>query len=274
MQMSFGEMGRGMQTKKYGGLGITNSKLMNVALLTKWWWRLAQNEKGLWADILRAKYFPDGNLFKAKSKGSSFWNGIQAVRPAFAVGDQFIVNNGKSTRFWLDCWKGQTPLWQSYPQLFQLATDTHIMVADALRVHPPTISFFRPLEAGEATAWEALVAELEGWSLSHDQDQIDWKLAASRKFSVKSLYEKLTEGNELDMARRLWNAGIPLKIKIFMWQMFRNRLPTSDNVAKCNGLTNGTCAICGLGEDANHVFFRCCLARFAWSAVRDTFNQN
>ena len=29
--------------KKYGGLGIKNSKLMNVALLPKWLWKLAQN---------------------------------------------------------------------------------------------------------------------------------------------------------------------------------------------------------------------------------------
>ena len=57
-----------VQAKKYGGLGILNSKLMNVALLTKWIWRLNQNESGLWADMLRAKYFPDGNLFPLKPK--------------------------------------------------------------------------------------------------------------------------------------------------------------------------------------------------------------
>ena len=62
--------------KKYGGLGINNSKLMNVALLTKWWWKLASNEGGLWADLLRAKYFPDGNVFNAKASGLPFWNGI------------------------------------------------------------------------------------------------------------------------------------------------------------------------------------------------------
>ncbi|XP_073353581.1 uncharacterized protein [Aegilops tauschii subsp. strangulata] len=152
--------------------------------------------------------------------------------------------------------------------------DTNILVADALRVHPPAISFFRSLEAGEEASWNALVAELKGRSLSQDKDKVTWRLTASQKFSVKSLYEKLTEGNELDMARGLWKAGIPLKIKIFMWQMFRNRLPTSDNVAKRHRPANGTCAICGLGEDANHVFFGCRLARFAWSAVRDTFNQN
>ena len=50
--------------------------------------------------------------------------------------------------------------------------------------------------------------------------------------------------------------------------MFRDKLPTSLNVAKRNGPADGPCALCGDPEDANHVFFRCPLARFAWSAVR------
>ena len=168
-----------MQTKKIGGLGITNSKLMNVALLTKWWWCLSQNESGLWAQLFCAKYFPNVNPFTAGSSGSTFWNGIQAVRPAFSIGAQFCVNNGTSTRFWLDCWWAQAPLWQSHPELYQLATDTNIMVDDALRVHPPAISFFRPLEEGEAQAWNALVAELEGKRLSQDNDEISWRLTTS-----------------------------------------------------------------------------------------------
>ena len=84
----------------------------------------------------------------------------------------------------------------------------------------------------------------------------------------------MSEGPVFSMARGLWKAGLPLKIKIFMWQMVRNRLPTSDNVAKRNGPADGTCTLCGLGENANHIFFQCVLARFAWSAVRETFDKN
>ena len=53
-----------------------------------------------------------------------------------------------------------------------------------------------------------------------------------------------------------------------MWQLFCDKLPTSLNVAKRNGPATGPCALCGEPEDASHVFFRCSLARFAWSAVR------
>ena len=71
--------------KKFGRLGILKSKHMNAALLSKWWWRLAQNESGLWAQLLKAKYFPNGNPFTASPNESAFWNGIQAVLPAFTV---------------------------------------------------------------------------------------------------------------------------------------------------------------------------------------------
>ena len=46
------------------------------------------------------------------------------------------------------------------------------------------------------------------------------------------------------------------------------------NVAKHHGPTAGLCAVCRVLEDANHVFFRCPLARFAWSAVRAAANTS
>lgn len=78
----------------------------------------------------------------------------------------------------------------------------------------------------------------------------------------------------LDIARGLWKAGLPLKIKIFIRQMFQNRLLTAENVAKRNGPSDGSCVLCGNIEDANHTFFHCHLARFSWSAVRAAFQQN
>ena len=247
---------------------------MNVALLAKWWWRLTQDESGLWAKLLKAKYFPHGNPFTASANGSVFWRGIQAVRPAFDLGANFQTNNGLSTRFWLDHWLGDSPLWQSHPSLFRIATDTNILVGEALHVDPPAIHFMRALTNEERISWDGLSQQLGSHRLRAGADTVKWSLTASGKFTVKSLYNKLTGGPVLDIAKGLWKAGLPLKIKIFMWQMLRNRLPTSDNIAKRNGPTDGTCVICGQGEDANHVFFRCHLARFVWSAVREAFHTD
>ena len=41
--------------KDQGGLGVLDLKIMNIALLAKWLWKLF-NEKGLWQSFLHAKY--------------------------------------------------------------------------------------------------------------------------------------------------------------------------------------------------------------------------
>lgn len=185
---------------------------MNVAIITKWWWCLAQRESGLWADILRAKYFADGNVFQAKPSGSAFWNRIQAIRPAFSVGAHFDVQNGILAWFWLDTWIEDGPLWQAYPVLFQLATDTNLLVGATLRSSPLSVHFMRPLSPEDYVSWEELLGKISNVPLSQGPDTVGWGLTASKQFSVKSLYSKLSEGNTLDMAKSLWKAGIPLKI--------------------------------------------------------------
>lgn len=62
--------------KEQGGLGIQNSRKMNLALVTKWIWKISQNDNGLWDRILKAKYFPDCSFFACNARGSQIWNGI------------------------------------------------------------------------------------------------------------------------------------------------------------------------------------------------------
>ena len=104
--------------------------------------------------------------------GSMFWNGIEAVRPAFSVGAHFSINNGMSTWFWLVSWLGRTPLWQTHTSIFQLATDTHIFVGEALRSYHPVVHFMRTLYPAEEASWADLVAMLSGRQLSLGADAV------------------------------------------------------------------------------------------------------
>lgn len=67
----------------------------------------------------------------------------------------------------------------------------------------------------------------------------------------------------------IWKAHIPTKVKIFPWQMVRNRLPSGVEVQKRHGPRDGLCPLCGTEEDANHIFLKCILAQFLWGCVRD-----
>ena len=44
------------EPKSIGGLGITNLEVHNVCLLSKWLFKL-MNEEGIWQTLLRRKYF-------------------------------------------------------------------------------------------------------------------------------------------------------------------------------------------------------------------------
>ena len=119
-----------------------------------------------------------------------------------------------------------------------------------------------------------LLTLLEGAALSQGPDVVSWRLNASGKFSVNSLYRALARGTHEQVATGLWKARLPLKIKIFIWQLCLDKLPTSVNIAKRNGLPNGSCAVWGEPETANHVFFHCHMARFAWTAVREAAGRD
>ena len=49
------------QSKKKGGLGVKDIQKMNLSLLCKWWLKL-ENEKGIWQELVTAKYLKDKTI--------------------------------------------------------------------------------------------------------------------------------------------------------------------------------------------------------------------
>jgi hypothetical protein len=60
------------------GLGFRDLYVLNIAMLAKQGWRLIHNPDSLCSQILRAKYFPNGNIFQAKANAdiSYTWHSI------------------------------------------------------------------------------------------------------------------------------------------------------------------------------------------------------
>ena len=91
---------------------------------------------------------------------------------------------------------------------------------------------------------------------------------------TRSLYGKLCADPSNVIQTGLWNAKVPVKVRIFLWQLATGRLPTNDQLLIRHGPSNGQCALCQQGEDADHIFFKCALAEFVWSGLRDMFNTS
>ena len=66
--------------KNQGGMGFRDIPSFNLALLAKQAWGLLADPDSLCATVLRAKYFPDGDLLNCKlKKDSSYsWQSIWA----------------------------------------------------------------------------------------------------------------------------------------------------------------------------------------------------
>ena len=129
------------EPKSVGGLGITNLEVQNISLLSKWLFKLL-NEEGTWQTLLRRKYLGNKTLSQVtKQPGDShFWTGLMEVKEHFFEREKFLVQNGQQTRFWEDCWLGDKPLMQQYPTLYRIVRRKNQSVASVLGSRPLNLS--------------------------------------------------------------------------------------------------------------------------------------
>jgi hypothetical protein len=92
--------------KNEGGMGFRDFHSFNLAMLAKQVWRLINEPDSLCAKVLRAKYYPHGDVLKAGPKaGSSYtWQSIVAGIATFKRGHIWRVGNGESINIWSDPW--------------------------------------------------------------------------------------------------------------------------------------------------------------------------
>ena len=245
---------------------------MNIALLTRWLWRIANGEGGLWLTIIRNKYLRGQPLaFCQCTGGSQFWQSVIQLLPVLHIGTSISVGSGASTLFWFDRWLGDAPLAARFPELFAIAADPRVSVETAL-IDLGRLAFRRPFGPLEVAAWDSLLQDIAllPMDVAEDRDVLSWRLEPSGRFSTKSLYGAIAPSAAPEPFSLIWDICLPLKIRIFLWQWIRGRLPSGVEVLKRNGPGDGMCPICGTIEDANHIFFSCHSAQFLWACFRET----
>ena len=207
------------QPKDQGGLGIQNLDIQNKCLLSKWLFKLL-NEDGMWQELLRNKYIKDKTLGSCVKKptNSHFWKSLMNVKDVFMDFGSFKVLDGSQTRFWIDTWLGNKPLKDKFPSLFNIVRRKQDSVAQVLSTIPLNISFRRNLVGANLMAWHRIVASLQDINLLEQRDVFVWSLNASGNFTVKSMYAALIN-NGVRVSQDLWQIKVPTKIKIFLWYL-------------------------------------------------------
>jgi hypothetical protein len=95
-----------LKSKLDGGLGFRNMHLFNKAMLAKQIWRLQIDPNSLLGKCLKARYYPNSDIFHAQqSRGSSYaWQSLFQAIDLVKKGSCWQIGNGKSTHIWEDNW--------------------------------------------------------------------------------------------------------------------------------------------------------------------------
>ena len=242
------------QPKDQGGLGIHNLEIQNKCLLSKWLFKLL-NEDGLWQELLRNKYIKNKTLGSCEKKptDSHFWKSLMNIKDNFMELGHFNVKDGTQTRFWVDTWLGNKPLKDRFPVLFNIVRRKQDYVAQVLSLPTLNISFRRNLVGANLRDWHRIVASLQDVNLPEESDVFVWGLNASGSFTVKSMYAALIN-NGIRVSQDIWQIKVPMKIKVFLWYLKKGVVLTKDNLARRNWNGDRKCCFCHSPETIQHLF--------------------
>jgi len=98
-------------------------------------------------------------------------------------------------------------------------------------------------------------------------------LESSHSFTVHSLYNYLTIQPQVELpvdVSSIWHKDVPLKVVVFVWRLFRDRLPTKDNLLR-RGVINHDSRMCVVGcdfvESSPHLFLHCTIFGSVWHLI-------
>jgi len=263
--------------RENGGLGVKRLREFNISLLGKWVWRVLEDRESLWNVVLRAKYGEvGGRVCFCEGVGSIWWRHINQIRSGVGMLDtRWLLDNivrkvgdGCHTLFWEDPWLDDVPLAVIFSRLFELSNFKLATVREMFRLgwgaDGGAWRWRRRLFAWEEELVGECVGRLANFALQVEvSDRWEWKLHSTKRYSVQSAYSFLTKVDSNiveDFDQFLWLKAVPLKVNIFVWRLFLNRLATKDNLRKRNVIDSTLLAcvtLCGKEEDRDHLFFNC-----------------
>ncbi|PNY12727.1 ribonuclease H [Trifolium pratense] len=283
------------RSKKEGGLGVKDLRIMNISLLAKWKWRLLSEDESIWKNVLRDKYGSGevGTVWMSRTlpsaKVSPWWNDLMSI--GMVVGVDHIhgmffkkIGNGGTTSFWHDSWLGPQPLKEVFPRFFLISVHKESSVLEVGRwvsgCWEWEVRWRRNLFVWEEELQNALLEVLTPIQLSNVEDEWRCHYVNGGMFSVSLLYKYLSGRIIPPIARDpklvrdlgfLWESLAPSKVIVFSWQLLLCRLPIRVNLAKREIVdhdSNSFCVLCPMHlESEGHLFGWCALASSLWSKV-------
>jgi len=114
-----------------------------------------------------------------------------------------------------------------------------------------------------------------------------WHYEKRGFFSVRSAYRMLVSNKERYSAwldnrpgksdyqseerewKALWKVQVPSKIKIFLWRLARQSIPSRDVLHNRKMADSGNCLLCGMADSWRHSLLECNMAKCVWARQKD-----
>nr|GFB67753.1 RNA-directed DNA polymerase, eukaryota [Tanacetum cinerariifolium] len=229
--------------KKYGRLGVSSFYALNRALLFKWVWRYLSYDNSLWFLVISAIHGLNGQVLSAafNSTWSSIINEVNSLKDkgvdliSHSLFSSSIRSRREKILLLIRCARLSLFL---FVVLSEEASSLNNMI------------IFR----------YCLIAVI----LSNMEDRWFWDLNGDAVFRVKDVRILLDEAflPKMEVPTR-WIKSIPIKVNVFAWKLFLDRLPTRSNLARRNvSIPSLACPLCDLTlKDSSHLFFGCFVAK-------------
>lgn len=150
----------------------------------KWLWTYCEEDHTLWKEIITSKY---GESNQQCSNNSSMpnecgaWRTIRDLWPKLEE-NMIVISGRQKKKFWGDAWNNQTPLKNTFPDLFSTCNNTEATVKECWTDQGWDLSF-RRLAA-------SLLLRLEDFTgTTPNPDSMKWEHNKDGIFSVKRAYE-------------------------------------------------------------------------------------
>lgn len=162
-----------------------------------------------------------------------------------------------------------------FPAHYRITKYKNILIKDFLDIweqtkHTPHSIWTRHLRQHENLEATEIYSILQAYTTSTLEDKLTWK-DTNFAYSFANLYAILNNGNNISFRWAfIWTLRVPPKIKLFIWKLINNVLPTGLFLAsRIPNFRHATyCRHCNeQEEDITHIFHDCIHAKHCWSFV-------
>ncbi|KAL9687628.1 hypothetical protein QQ045_032033 [Rhodiola kirilowii] len=237
--------------RQEGGLGLKMLSDIRKAVLAKLAWKFLLNDSA-WASYARLRY-------KNKPKGSALWRAIFPLIQNIRQNSYWLFGNGSTKTCHYNEWVNA-----ALPKEATRWSLKDVIINEEIRGKftsclPPNLNHI-----------------LDDIQLSREPDRLLWRGSQTGEFTVKKAF--LAFRTPLPKNRvfaNLWQTWLPPKVSAIVWKLFRNIVPTDDNVAKVGFSLPSKCLCCESpqSETIDHLFFKSDVARKCWKFIGNLFDE-